>query len=345
MDDFLLGLLLVVGIVLVLLIVLFFALIFYRLREVKNKNKIKNYIEHRRVDWFDYLLGEDVDGEMLKPKSMIEMEAIDELFFRISYHFASDEITNKVNKFAEQYMNDYYVKRLNSRNGAVRINTLNKIYLFNLLFMLDSVSKQLQQKKVFSKGEYLLIYTILAKFSETDFVAHFMNPKVPLGEFDYKKLLMELNEDQIRVLTKEFNQLPEILQLNLVEIVGVRHYLNWLPLLHYCLDSPIRELRIRSLKSIAELEVADSLLLYEKFAYSAVWEERLMTAKIFRSAPTEDALPVLNQLIKDSKYPVRAQAAKSMKSLKNGQQALYSVITTSSDTFAVDAAEEMLGKE
>lgn len=345
MDDFLIGLLLIVAVVLMLLVILFFALLFYRLAEVRNKNKIKVYIEQHQVEWFNYLLGEETNGEMLKPENTIEMEAIDELFFRISYHFASDEIADKINRFAEQYMSDYYVKRLNSRSSGVRINTLNKIYLFNLSFMLDPVAKQLEKKEVFSKGEYLLIYTIMAKFSETDFVAHFMNPKVSLGEFDYKKLLMELDEDQIHVLAEEFDQLPEVLQLTSVEIVGVRHYLNWLPLLHHCLKSPVQELRIRSLKSIAELEVADSLLLYEEFAHSTVWEERLMTAKIFRSAPTEEALPVLNELIKDAKYPVRKQAAKSMKALKNGQQALYSVITTSSDAFAVDVAEEMLERE
>ncbi len=345
MDNFLVGLLLVVVILLITLFILFFVLIFYRLREVKNKDKIKDYIEQRQDDWFDYLLGEDVESEALKPLNTIEMEAIDELFFRISYHFASDKITEKVNGFAEQYMKEYYEKRLNSRNSGIRVNTLNKIYLFNLSFMLDEVSQQLQKKQLFSKAEYLLIYTIIAKFSEADFVAHFMNPKVPLGEFDYKKLLMELDENQIYVMAKQFDQLPEMLQLTAVEIVGVRHYLNWIPLLHHCLKSPIQELRIRALKSIAELEVADALPLYEKFSRSAVWEERLMTAKIFRSASTEQALPVLNELIKDSTYAVRAQAAKSMKSLKNGQQALYSVITTSSDAFAVDVAEEMLGKE
>ncbi|PID20459.1 hypothetical protein CSV61_14410 [Sporosarcina sp. P3] len=345
MDKFLLSLLFVILVLLIILFALFFLLVFYRMREVKNKNKMNRYIEEHQADWCEYLLGEKFPIDSLKPVSHLELEAIDELFFRFSYHFASDEITDKINAFAAMYMTDYYHTGLASRSGSVRINTLNKIHLFNLSFMLDAVIQQLQEKEKYSKTEYILMYEVMAKFSEMDFVAHFIHPRVPLGEFDYKKLLMELDETQIRLLAENFNELSEVLQLTLIEIVGVRHYLDWLPLLHECLKSSTQELRIHALKSIADLEVADALKLYEGFSYSPVWEERLMTAKIFRSAPTEEALPVLNHLIKDPTYPVRAQAAKSMKSLRNGQQALYSVITTSSDEFAVDVAEEMFGKE
>lgn len=347
MDKLLVSLLLVIMVLLVLLFSMFFLLVFYRMQEVKSKKKIKEYIEDRKGDWYEYLLGEGMRIEDLKPNGSLEHKAIDELFFRFSYHFTSDEINERINAFAALYMSDYYNKDLSSRSSGVRINTLNKISLYNLTFMLEPVSKILRKKKVYPKAEYLLLYEIIIKFSRTDFVAHFIHPKVTLGEFDYKKLLLELDETQISLLAEDFTVLPDMLKLTLIEIVGVRHYLDWLPLLHECLDSPAQELRIRALKSIAELEVADAdaLKLYEGFSYSDVWEERLMTAKIFRSAPTEEALPVLKHLIKDSTYPVRAQAAKSMKSLKNGQQALYSVITTSSDEFAVDVAEEMFGKE
>lgn len=345
MDKLLMSLLLVIVVLLAILFAMFFLLVFYRKQEVKSKNHIKEYIEDRKEDWYEYLLGEGTLPEALKPNGTLELDAIDELFFRFSYHFSSDEINNKVNAFAALYMSDYYSKNLTSRSRGVRINTLNKISLFNLPFMLEPVSKLLEKKKVYSKTEYLLIYEIIAKFSRANFVAHFITPKVPLGEFDYKKLLMELDEVQISLLVEDFDVLPDELQLTMIESIGVRHYLDWLPLLHHCLDSPDQELRIRALKSIAKLEVADSLKLYESFLHSDVWEERLMTAKIFRSAPSEEALPVLTHLIKDSSYQVRAQAAKSMKSLKDGQQALYSVITTSSDEFAVDVAEEMFGKE
>ncbi|WP_303969018.1 HEAT repeat domain-containing protein [Sporosarcina ureae] len=345
MDKFLVSLLVAIVVLLFILFAMFFLLVFYRIREVKNKMRITRYIEERQVDWYEYLLGDDMPIDSLKPNGQLELEAIDELFFRFSYHFSSDEINDKVNAFAEHYMNDYYSKGLGHRSSGIRINTLNKINLFNLTFMLDKVSRQLQKKKSYSKTEYILMYEIISRFSKTEFMAHFIHPKVSLGEFDYKKLLMELDETQISLLAEDFNELPEVLQLATIEIVGVRHYLEWLPLLHECLDSSVQELRIRALKSIAELEVADALELYEGFSRSTVWEERLMTAKIFRSVSSEKALPVLNHLIKDSTYQVRAQAAKSMKSLKNGQQALYSVITTSSDEFAIDVAEEMFGKE
>ncbi|ARD47880.1 HEAT repeat domain-containing protein [Sporosarcina sp. P33] len=345
MDKLLLTLLLIILFILLILFIMFFVLVYYRIQEVKKKEKIADYIKERQDEWYDYLFRDNLQAETLMPKHTVELEAIDELFFRLSYHFASEDISGKMNDFAKRYMSGYYTKQLNSRSAGVRINTLNKIKLFNLTFMAEEVLKQPQRKRKYSKTEYLLIYAIIAKFSAAEFVAHFIRPQVPLGEFDYKKLLIELEKSQIDLLGEKFDELPELLQLTLIEIAGVNYYLDWLPLLHQCLDSTNQELRIRALKSIAELEVADVLTLYKEFAYSPVWEERLMTAKILRSAPAEDALPVLNQLIGDSVYQVRAQAAKSMKSLRNGQQALYSVITTSSDEFAVDVAEEMFGKE
>ncbi|PIC83226.1 HEAT repeat domain-containing protein [Sporosarcina sp. P1] len=345
MDKILISLLLVIVVLLIILFALFFLLVFYRMQEVKKKEKVIKYIEDRQVDWYEYLLEEDMSLEGLKPHGNLELEAIDELFFRVNYHISSDEIKEKVNAFAAVYMSDYYKGKLASRSRELRINTLNKISLFHLRFMLDPVSALLEKKKKHSKTELLLMYEIIGKFSRTDFVAHFIAPKVPLGEFDYKKLLMGLDEEQINLLAEDFDVLPELLQLTMIEIIGVHHYLDWLPLLHKCLDSSDQEMRIRALKSIAELEVADSLELYEPFSHSTIWEERLMTAKIFRFAPTEEALPILKHLIKDPTYQVRAQAAKSIKSLKNGHQALYSVITMSSDEFAVDVAEEMFGKE
>ncbi|PIC79016.1 hypothetical protein CSV75_13665 [Sporosarcina sp. P18a] len=345
MDKILLSLLLVIVVLLIILFALFFLLVFYRMQEVKKKEAIGKYIEDRQVDWYEYLFGDGLSHVALRPHKNLELEAIDELFFRISYHFSSDEINDKVNTFASLYMSDYYSKKLTSRSRELRINTLNKISLFNLQFMLDPVSSLLEKKKKHSKTELLLIYEIIVKFSRTDFVTHFVAPKVPLGEFDYKKLLMELDEEQINLLAEDFNVLPELLQLTIIEIIGVHHYLDWLPLLHQCLDNRAQEIRIRALKSIAELEVANSLELYESFSHSTIWEERLMTAKIFRFAPTEEALPILERLIKDPNYQVRAQAAKSIKSLKNGHQALYSVITMSTDEFAIDVAEEMFGKE
>lgn len=326
------------------LLALLILLIFYRLRQVKNEKTIAYYIEVNQEDWISYLLGESVEMEKLKPTSIFEMEAIDELFFRLRYHFDSQELTSKINGFASIYLDEYYHKQLTSRNPGIRMNMLNKIYLFELTFLEAEVIERLKGK-IYSKEEYLLQCKIIAKNALADFVPYFIRPALPLGEFDYKKLLVELEIPQIKRLAEEFDDLPEQLQLAIVDIVGSYYYLDWLPLMHHCLHSEVQELRIRALKSIASIQTADAYPVYREFASSSVWEERLMVAKIFRFAPEQQAEDVLNHLITDQTYQVRLQAAKSMKYLKNGQQALYSVITNSSDEFAVDLAEEMLGKE
>ncbi|MDV6378305.1 HEAT repeat domain-containing protein [Sporosarcina sp. GW1-11] len=344
MNRILLLLMLAIVLLFLVLLFLFLLLIFYRLRQVKRKKTIQNYIERYQEKWISYLVDDELSPEQLKPANAVEMEAVDELFFRLRYHFDSEELTKKINDYASEYMESYYLKQLTHRNPSIRINVLYKIYLYDLTFLHDAIIKQLE-KKVHSKEEYLVLCKIVAKNFQTDFAPYYINPKIPLGEFDYKRLLVELDKSQIELLAEDFDDLPDLLKFTILDIVGANHYLDWLPLMHHCLDSPIQELRIRALKNIALLEVADAYSVYEKFASSTVWEERLMAAKIFAFSPQEQAEAVLNRLITDSSYAVRLQAAKSMKSLKNGQQALDSVITNSSDAFAVDLAEEMLGKE
>ncbi|AXI00132.1 hypothetical protein DV702_10630 [Sporosarcina sp. PTS2304] len=343
MNSLLLFMIVLIISLFLVLVLLFLLLLFYRFRQVKNKKTIANYIELHQSKWLDYLLGGELSAELKKPANTLELEAIDELFFRIRYHFSSDELTKKIDQYASEYMKTYYVKQLNYRNSGIRLNVLNKIYLYEFSFLHEEIMNRL--KKSNSKEEYLLLCKIIAKNSSSDFVSYYANPKRRLGEFDYKRLIVELDESQTRLLAKDFDALPDPLKYSLLDIVGAKFYLDWLPLLHYCLDDSDPELRIRALKSIALLEVTPTYSMYEEFASSSIWEERLMVAKIFASAPEEQAEVILNRLITDSSYAVRMQAAKSMKMLKNGQQTLYSVITNSTDEFAVDLAEEMLGKE
>lgn len=328
-----------------LLVFLFVLLAGYRLREVKKKEAIEHYIDRHQQDWYDCLIQGRLPAENLQPAGFAEMEAIDSLFFRFKSNFSSQTMNKEMQRFAMLYMEDYYVGQLKSKKWSVRMNALHKVYGLEWTFMLGNVQEMVRADQTYSREEYLLMYRIIAKLAPEEFLDYIVKPKVKFGEFDFRKLLVELEEPQLQILADEFKILPFLLQLTLVEIIGVRFYFNWLPFLQERLDSEEQELRIRALKSIAALGLADDPDIYAKFIESPVWEERLMVAKIYRAAPADEAEQALKKLITDSSYPVRAQAAASMRALKNGQQALYSVIRTSPDGFAVDLAEEMIGKE
>ncbi len=345
MNNLLITLVVSIGLLLLVLLVLCAKLIIFRYFEIRKRNAIQSYIERRQAEWFQYLVEGSVPMEQLRPANQLEVEAVDQLFFQYQSTFSSEQIAFGMKQFAMTYMESYYKNHLFSTKWSIRMNGLQKIYLFNWLFLSGEIIKLLRSKKLYSKEEYILIYRILAKFEPKHFVSYYMNPKVPLGEFDYRKLLIELEERQLSLLAEKFVELPHVLQKVLIEMIGVKFYLEWLPLLHKCLDSPDKELRISALKSIAALGSLDDMDRYERFAKSAHWQERLMTAKIFRSAHPQQAERVLGVLIADSNYQVRLQAAASMKVLKSGTVALMSVITTSNDKYAIEIAQEMLGKE
>lgn len=345
MNNVLISLLLCVFGIFLLLVCLCVVLIVYRIHEVRKEKLIEAYLTKRQQEWFAYLVEGQLSAKQLQPKSKIEKDAIDKLFFHYRVNFSSETISYGMKLFAMHYLEDYYKRQLNSRSKSIRMNVYYKIYLFEWKFLLADVVDKLTSKQEYSKEEYLMMYRIIAKFDSEHFIRYYLNPKVHLGEFDYRKLLFELDEEQLLVLANLFEDLPQTLQWILVEIVGVKFYVNWLPFLNNCLGSEDSELRIRALKSIASLERIENVSAYEVFATSPIWEERLMVAKVFGVAPPDLAEPVLQKLMIDPSYQVRLQAAHSLTKLKTSHQAFTTIIQTSLDESAVALAEEMLEKE
>lgn len=112
-----------------------------------------------------------------------------------------------------------------------------------------------------------------------------------------------------------------------------------------CLHNDDAEIRIRTLKAIFEIGIITDLDKYLPFITSQIWEERLMMAKLLGALPISITSSYLQELLEDENWWVRTQAAKSIGRNKDGKIVLQSYINSSNDRYAIEMANQVLGKE
>lgn len=330
---------------LIILLILFGTIAFQRIRTTKRRRKFEHAIESRHSDWYAYLIEGSLEAEALAPSGRIEIEAADEVIFRYWKNFQSEHIHYRMMRYMELYLEPYYRELLSSNQWSIRVNALQRIFHFRIQFMADAIYELVDNAHSYSKEETMLIYKNLAMLFPTKFISHFTNPKIPLGEFDYRRLLMPLEQEQLDLLLRQFNELPVVMQHVLVDIIGAKFLWGYSSLLEECLTSEDAELRIRALKALSILDTFPESDCASPFVQSEIWEERLMVAKLFANAPLEEAHENLSILLKDAVYQVRRQAAASLHAIRTGDAVLNEFIRQSDDLYAIEIAKEMTGKE
>ena len=161
-----------------------------------------------------------------------------------------------------------------------------------------------------------------------------------LSENDYKKLLIELDDESLKKLVHQFNEWNSSFQYGLITVIGKKIDVSALAFLEGKLNSDDPEVRIRTLKAINKIGAITNLEMYLSFVDSSIWEERLMVARLFRNISFEKALPYLKKLIQDESWWVRSEAAQTINQSRYGKEALKEIIENSSDPFAIDMARE-----
>lgn len=330
---------------LVILFSLFGLLVVQRIRTERKRLQLHAAIESNQEDWYAYLIEGSVSAEKLAPSSRIEIEAADEVLYRYRSNFNSDDLHYRITKYTELYLESYYRELLSSKTWSIRMNGLQRISLFNLKFMTPDVQEMTANGASYSKEELLLIYQIIARMTPTKFVPYFTNPAVPLGEFDYRRLLTSLNVDQLILLARQFDELPIVMKRALVDVTGAGHFLRLLPLLEHCLENEDAEIRIRALKALSSIDTFPISTRIPDFIRSPIWEERMMVAKLYSNAPLQEAHETLTMLLSDPVYQVRKQAATSLQEMRTGASTLLKFIQQSDDPYAIDIAVEMIEKE
>lgn len=327
-----------------LLTILFVYIVLQRIRQNRETVKIKQFKKQHSTSLYLYLTeGEELPNSCI-PVTKWKRKAIEEMLSSYMNNLAGDMVTSQVNAYTELYLQDYYRKQLRNHKWSTRLNVLYKIADFHMYFLIDDVVQLLNSKQKYSKDEYFQMYRLLAIFRHEAFWDHLLRPKKELGELDYKKLFTYLDQHQLEMIIEQYEKLPVILQKSVIEIVGSKHLSEFSFFLEERLKEDILEIRIRSLKSIAQIGLIRDVSLYLPFAQSVHWEERMMVAKLLANIPLTMSKTYLYNLLKDSSWWVRFQAAHSILSHKNGVEMLERIITSTDDRFAMDMAKAVLGK-
>lgn len=324
--------------------ILFVYIVLQRIRQDLVTAKMKQFKKQHSTSMYLYLMKGEALPDTFIPVTKWKMQAIEEMLSRYMNNIIGDTVISQVNAYTEQYLQEHYRKQLKNHKWSTRLNVLYKIADFYMYFLIDDVLQLLNSKQKYSKDEYFQIYRLLAIFRHEAFLDHLLQPKKELGQLDYKKLFNCLDQHQLEMIIEQYEKLPFILQKSVIEIVGIKHLSKFSLFLEERLNEDVPEIRIRALKSIGQIGLIRDVSLFLPFTQSIYWEERMMLAKLLAFVPLSMSNSYLFDLLKDSSWWVRFQAARSILSHKNGVEMLERIITSTDDRFAIDMAKEVLGK-
>lgn len=314
--------------------------------EVKVNHSIKQYIQQNSHNWFEYLVLNKplMIGKLDKKLNNIHNLAIDRLFMSYVSTIKNEDVIKNISNYAEENMQSFYGKKLNSHRWATRINCLKKIRLYNLTFLHSQIEEKLKNRQFNSNEEIKLALLIMAKLDLNKFFELKNINKIKLQEYDYKVLLSHLSIDEFVKLIKSYDNLPLDFRLAILDTLSFETTLreDFLLLLEDQLSSYEQEIRIRALKGIRSFGMITTLEKYEIFVDSPIWEERFMLASILRFDQSETSYQMLKTLMHDSNWNVRKEAALSLKQKRNGERVLREILDRKEDLYAAEMSREIL---
>lgn len=331
-----------------LLTIVFFILcylIIQRRLEERMDRQIQHYIKETEEQWYNFLLyGREMNGLKQVKFTKYVREAIDKIFVSYVTTVSNAEVKENISKYAALNLQMHYKKMLTSKDWAIRVNVLRRATMFDLQFLAPIIEANLKQNKIQTMDEYLLALQIIAKSDTNLFIAHLYSPRLNMSEYEYKVVLSHIDETYTKQFIENFDELPMNMKLSLLDYLGMTSSTdeNFLRFFESQLTSEYKEIRIRALKAISAFGMVTSFNHYRHFLKSSEWEERLMLAKVLRLIDGQEASRILEQLICDSHWNVRKQAALTLKSLKNGRVKLQSIVDKNEDRFAAEIAREVL---
>lgn len=317
-------------------------LIFKRTREVAGLRKKEAYLRGKQMLWYRYFRDEEKLHASLIPTNKFEIQAVEELFVTYLNNVFTPAILEKIKLFSNEYLKQHFLELLRSRKWGDRINAMERIVDFHIDSLVEECEK-MDEKKL-SHEEYFQLLKVVATLKEEQFVNKLLTLPVQFSEYEYKKLLISVEEGVLNDLMNRAEELPDTCRFVLIDSLGIKRNADNLPFLESQLGHRNDEIRIRSLKAIYELGVLINPEKYVHFHTSSIWEERLMLAKLLGNLPISYSLPYLEVLLQDDSWWVRSQAAETIGKDKQGAEILQSFIETASDQFAIDIANEVLWK-
>jgi HEAT repeats len=306
----------------------------------KNRAKIDRYKEEYQLALFQFL-HEGVKAEKLYVRSPLQTMALVELLAGYSKIFASEDILERLQGFAEDHFQPFILSKLEHRRWSIRMNALYWIQDFKMKSMLEPLQKLHASKKI-SKAEEMQLLKIDVQFDEKNLVERLTETKHELTEFEYSLLFHSFREDQFRPLVSAFDELPEVMRFALIDSIGVKNRMEHVSFLQRLLDTGATELRVRALKAVVGMEFYLDIPRLSVHLRADSWQERLMAIKACEYIRSTELTPYLQALMSDPSFYVRSQAAQSILRLDTGEELLREVSVQAEDGYARDMAEQWL---
>ncbi|MEH7238039.1 HEAT repeat domain-containing protein [Bacillus sp. JJ1562] len=326
-----------------LLTSLFLYLIIKKYVNNQSRRKINLLKEEFRLKMFHYLQ----TGEQSHIESNLGQEkviALLELLKEYSNVLDSPDVNERISAFANKNFTKFIKKELRQRRWSLRMNALYLIEDFYMYHLIENLHS-LYDKRRTTVAEKEQILKLLAKSNDEKIVEYIKNGTANISDFSLLTILMNLNDEKLDELIADFNFLPARIQYMVVETIGKKQLLRHHTLLKNLIHQDDPELVIRSLKAYATTGVPVDIHSIVAFFESESWQLRLMAAKVAGVQRMEELKEKLIELLSDSEYIVRVEAAKAILRFKDGVRILNKIKEESNDLFAQDMAIEWLEKE
>src|SRR5699024_2968049 len=110
--------------------------------------------------------------------------------------------------------------------------------------------------------------SIYARLDAVHFFKTILSTERVLSENEYKRLLLQLEDEYLEVFRQRFNDLPACIQYAFIDVLGVKRNSINLSFLESQLEQDDDEIRVRTLKAINEIGVIRDVERYFSFIES-----------------------------------------------------------------------------
>lgn len=328
-----------------LLGLLFLMLLYLMIRKVNDNNK-RREIESYKNKISPIIFSIIVEGECYRAlgfETAIKQKAIEELLSRYVKILEGEEERKRLSELASLCLQENYLKLLKSKRWSRRMNALYHIEDFYMTDIQEDVL-QLLTKKNISQQENIQALRILASFQFTGFIDLLPNHYHYLAEYDYRGILMRLDQILFDQFVLSFHKSSNPLQFAILDVISLKKAIKYRPFTENVFTTYKGEVRLRALKALAEIGYMKNVEPCLEMMYSSKWQERMVAAKLIGSIKEERGIPRLIELLHDQTWWVRSQAGQSISQFHNGKSILQSVLEASKDAFARDMAWDWLHK-
>ncbi|MDP4084440.1 MAG: HEAT repeat domain-containing protein [Bacillota bacterium] len=329
--------------ILCILIILLSYLIVRKLIENKKRKKIESY-EAQISPIIFFMISEASVTTKLPNETPLQLQAIENILGKFSKVLEGKNEKKYLSELATMYLKHEYQRRLKSMRWSTRLNTLYQIEDFNMEDLMYEVYLLLIKKKRISHDEIKLSLRILAQFRYSEILRLLMNQFVHLSEYDFRSILIRLDQEKFDQLILHFHKCLPPLQKAILDVISIKKGWFYLSFVENIFASSAEEIKVRALKAIAEIGYVNQIEPFIELLYSKKWEERMFATKIMGVLKEESTIPRLIELLHDPSWWVRSQAGQAIYQFTNGKEILKLVLATSQDVFAKDMAWEWLNK-